>query len=152
MKKEQLVVMGLIVAVGLGLYLFGRTAPTSSLDVNTRIIEVLKTQKVPVVAVVDGRAPASKQEVAALRGVVKGVPQGRAVLVVADINNPNDRNAAQVVGVAKPPVYVVIGLDGKETYRSTTTVDAAAAAIAVSDGLTKPPVKIEEESEHEHHH
>ena len=144
MKKEQIIVAVLIVLVALGAALFGRTSSTPE-DADARLRAALKARVVPVIVVTAGRGGAAGEFLRNARAALAG--EQRARLVHLDTHNPVERASAERFPKEQLPLVMVIGLDGVPGYTQSARVEPEAIKAAIAEGLTKPPVKIEE---HQH--
>jgi hypothetical protein len=146
MKKEQLIAAAVVVVLALGAAFLGRTSGKLE-DASARTVSALKTRTVPVIVVTTGRSGASGEF---LRGVKQALAgQKRVALVHLDTQDPVEREAKERYTGKTLPLVAVIGLDGEATYEQSTQVEAEAIRAAIAEGLTKPPIKIEEGG---HHH
>jgi hypothetical protein len=103
MKKEQLVIVGLIVLCGLGLVLFGRTKPGPDPPASEQIAEALKQQKVPVHVFVRAKTAEGRAFVAEVKRAIAQTEPKRVRLVVLDADDPNEAGTvAQVAGRRGP--------------------------------------------------
>lgn len=147
MKKEQLIAAGVVVVLALGAAFLGRTSGKLE-DAGVRTVEALKARTVPVVVVTAGQGAASGEFLRAVRQALAG--QKRVTLVHLDTQDPVEREAKERYTGKTLPLVAVIGLDGEATYEQSTQVEAEAIRAAITEGLTKPPIKIEAEGGHHH--
>lgn len=147
MKKEHLIALIVILVLAAGMAFFGRTSSTPE-DGTAKIKSALKAREVPVVVATEGKGA---DVLAAMKSALAGLD--RTCLISVDIKNPVERETAANFAQAKLPLIMVLGLDGKPAYHGTAPVEAEKIKLAVTEGLTRKPVKIPDESEaHEHHH
>ena len=152
MKKEQLIIVGLIVLVGLGLHFFGRTSSGPGPDIQTRTLDVLKARQVPVIVITAGQDAASATFLKQAKELVAAADPQRVKLLVVDSTNPNEKAGLSMFGPIKPPVLVIIGLDLKDTYRAQGEIAMERAAKAITDALARPPAEIPTGEEEGHQH
>lgn len=145
MPKGQLIAVIIVIALALAAAFWGRTSGKLE-DGDTRIREALKARDVSVLVVTKGRGRA---EIDFLRGVKEAIARQKWVrLIHVDTTNSYERETAERFHRAPLPMVIVVGLDGGFGYTKSGEVEPEAIKAAIAEGLTKPPVKIEEG----HHH
>ena len=141
MKKTELIVAALIVLVALGVAFYGRTSSTPE-NADSRLRAALQARVVPVVVATAGRGGAAGEFLRSVRQALTGVDSAR--LIHVDTLNPVERESAARFPREALPLVMVVGLDGVPGYTKTALVEPDAIKAAIAEGLTKPPVKIEE--------
>jgi len=139
MKKEHVIVVGVIILLALGMALLG-PKDNQPRDGMRRISEALLARKVPVVVVTEGEGGANGEFVCSVKAAVSGTQGTRFIHI--DTLNPVERESAARFPKARLPLVTVVGLDGKPAYDGTAPVDAEAIKKAIAEGLTRKPVEI----------
>ena len=146
MPKGQLIAVIVVIVLALGAAFWGRTSGKLE-DGDTRIKAALKARDVSVLVITKGRGPAETKFLSGVKAAIAG--QQRVRLVHVDTTNSYERETAERFHGAPLPMVVVVGLDGEFGYIKSGQVEPEAIKAAIAEGLTKPPVKIEEG--HHHH-
>ncbi len=154
MKKDQLIIVGLIILCGLGLVIFGRTqsgpAPTSMAQVR----EALIARQVPVHVIVQARTKEGKAFIKDVRKAVAGTERNRVRVIITDTDNPNEKAALQEMHIPEGPAVLVLGLDGQNQYSEKGGFEAEKLRQAVTEGLKRTPIPLENlgvgETGHQH--
>jgi hypothetical protein len=151
MKKDYIIILGVIIVIATGLFFFGRTDNVPR-DGTKKIMEALKAREVPVVVVTEGQSGANGEFLNNARAATAGAD--RVAFIHINTKNPVEKEAAARFPQSRLPLVLVLGLDGVPAYEGTTSVDAAALKAGIAKGLTKKPVEIPKESagEQEHSH
>ena len=112
MKKEQVIIVGLIVLCGISLLIFGRTRPGPDPDASERLGEVLLERKLPVQVIVQASTPEGQAAITEVRSALNRIAGKKAKVVVVDMDNPNEKQVRSSKNYIKLPTVVVMGLDG----------------------------------------
>lgn len=150
MKKQQLIIVAVIIIAAGALALLGRTdnQPRNGM---MRIGEALRAREVPVVVVTEGRGGANGELVRGVKAAAAGAERARFIHI--DTLNPVERETAASYANAKLPLVAVLGLDGAPAYEGTAPVDAEGIKRGIASGLTRKPIEIPKEPEPgEHQH
>lgn len=139
MKKEHVVIIGVIILLGLGMALLG-PKDNQPRDGMRRVGEALKAREVPVVAVTAGKGGANGEFVSGVKAAVAGTQRTRFIHI--DTLNPVERAAAGNFPKSKLPLVSVLGLDGAPAYEGTAPADAEAIKQAIAKGLARKPLEI----------
>ncbi len=143
MKSNHLIIAAIIVVLGVGLFLFGRTdTHYVPQDAVFRIAAAIQEQKVAVLAVTEGRGGDARTYVADVRAVVDEFDRHRADLIHVDSTNPVEVPALQYLGLenARKPLVLVAAVDGSLIYRAEGQLDAGRLKNAIHDALTRVPL------------
>jgi len=153
MKREQIIIIGLIVLGALAVAFLGREGGEPIVDGYQRMFKNLGEKKVVLLVGVEGMTRENKEYIAGLRRIADQSPQA-AVVVAVDTTQPNERDAIGMLGLNNLPMLVVVGLNGKHEYVAHGPYDADKVAKGIQTGLTRPSEFIAppEESDHEFGH
>lgn len=152
MKTNQLVVMGLVILLAIGLLLFGRTTSGPEPDALARVPAALDRGQVPVIALVSARSAEGRAVLRALKDALAPLDPQTVTLIVADVDNPGERKTVAAIKPPKLPAVLVTGLDGSAVYATYGTLDAEALKRAVAAGLKKPRRPRERTDQEGHSH
>ena len=139
MKKEYVIILGVIIVIAGGLVLFGQTDNVPR-DGRMNITEGLAAREVPVVVVTEGQSGANGEFIRSVRAALSGMD--RVHFVHINTKNPVEKEVSAGFPLEKLPLVLVLGLDGVPAYEASTTVDAAALKAGIAKGLAKKPVEM----------
>ncbi|NPV47606.1 MAG: hypothetical protein HPY69_11650 [Armatimonadetes bacterium] len=155
MRKDQLIIVALIVVCGIGLVVFGRTRPGPDPYSMEHVREALLARKVPLHVIIRERTPEGKQFLKEVKEAIAGTRPQRVQIIVTDVDDPNERPALEEMQIREAPAVAVLGLDGQLQYYQAGGFDQERLRHAIEDGLKRPPIRPEDlgagDSEGHHH-
>lgn len=154
MKKDQLIIVALILVCGLGLVIFGRTRPGPDPYSMEQVRDALLERKIPLHVIIRKKSPEGQQFLSDVKRAIAETSPDRVRIIITDVDDPNEKPALEEMHLHEPPAVAVLGLDGQHQYSQAGGFDAEALRKAIREGLKRPPVKPEDlgVGDSGHHH